>query len=85
MKISIFFRELFVLTDKITEFKSMLWKALAHFHETTQAVKPSFYPCSNDFSESVDESQDNCGANGDGDSFNDVGQTNSSEHGEECT
>ena len=77
-------RELAVLADKAAELKSVAREALAYFHEAAKAVEPPFQPSGNDFSESVEESQGDCGDNCDADSFNDVGPTNSSEHGGEC-
>lgn len=74
-----------VLADEVTELKCVAREALTYFHEAAQSVEPPFQPSGNDFPESVDESQDNCGANRDGDSFNDVGSADFSEHGKECT
>lgn len=85
LKDSVDLKKLSVLADEVTELKGVAREALTYFHEAAKAVKPPFEPSGNDSSESVDESQDNCGANRDGDSFNDVGPADFSEHGKECT
>lgn len=77
--------ECFALADQAAILKGVVRKALAYFHEAAKAVEPPFQPRGNDSSESVDESQDDCGANRDGDSFNDVGPADFSEHGKKCT
>ena len=84
LKDSVDLKKLSVLADEVTELKCVAREALAYFHEAAQSVEPPFQPSGNDFSESVEESQGDCGANCDADSFNDVGPTNSSEHGGEC-
>lgn len=85
LKDSVDLKKLSVLADEVTELKCVAREALTYFHEAAQSVEPPFQPSGNDFPESVDESQDNCGANRDGDSFNDVGPADFSEHGKECT
>lgn len=78
-------RKLAILADETAELKSVAREALAYFHGADDAVKPPFHQSSNDFSESVDESQHDCRTNSNGYSFNDVGPTDSSEHGKEYT
>ena len=84
LKDSVDLKKLSVLADEVTELKCVAREALAYFHEAAQSVEPPLQPSGNDFSEAVEESQGDCGANCDADSFNDVGPTNSSEHGGEC-
>ena len=85
LKDSVDLKKLSVLTDEVTELKSVAREALAYFHEAAKAVEPPFQPSGNDSSESVDESQDNCGTNSDGYSFNDIGPADSFKHGKKCT
>lgn len=85
LKDSVDLKKLSVLADEVTELKGVAREALAYFHEAAQSVEPPFQPSGNDTSESVDESQDNCGTNRDRDSFNDIGPADFSEHGKECT
>lgn len=83
LKDSVDLKKLSVLADEVTELKGVAREALAYFHEAAQSVEPPFQPGGNDFPESEDKSQDDCGSNRDEDSFNDVDPVNSSEHGRE--
>ena len=85
LKDSVDLRKLSVLADEVTELKCVAREALAYFHEAAKAVESPFQPSGNDSSESVDESQDDCGTNSDGYSFNDVGPVDSFKHGKKCT
>ena len=84
LKDSVDLKKLSVLADEVTELKGVAREALAYFHEAAQSIEPPFQPSGNDFPESVEESQGDCGANCDADSFNNVDPVNSSEHGGEC-